>query len=180
MSWGGSRNGTCGCYPNCTQESLYCNCDSEIKFKWQEDSGYITDKDKLPVTRVVFGETYKIGQAGYFYIGPLECDGNFEQTDESNACRTLSGDKPVFKCQSGQIIETKNLCIYEFDQLGYQIGCRDVSHLRDCELYQCPADYVKCPDSYCIPPRYICNGKKIKLQSIPFIVNSVIVNTRSL
>ncbi|CAG2104371.1 unnamed protein product [Medioppia subpectinata] len=43
--------------------------------------------------------------------------------------------------------------------MGYQIGCRDVSHLRDCESYQCPADYVKCTDSYCIPPRYICNGK---------------------
>ncbi|KAF7494181.1 Putative G-protein coupled receptor [Sarcoptes scabiei] len=47
----------------------------------------------------------------------------------------------------------------EFDQLQYQIGCRDVSHLRHCTKFQCPNDYVKCPDSYCIPYRYMCNGK---------------------
>ncbi|XP_054166072.1 uncharacterized protein LOC128963584 [Oppia nitens] len=156
-SWGGALSGRCSCYPNCVQKNLSCNCDSEIKFEWQEDSGYITDKNKLPVSRLVFGETYKLGQSGYFYLGPLECDGNARNRHHLESCGVNS--KLDFKCQSGQIIDDKFRCIYEFDQLGYQIGCRDVSHLRDCETYECPPDYVKCTDSYCIPPRYICNGK---------------------
>jgi hypothetical protein len=158
MSWGGAPNGKCRCFPNCTQPTLPCNCDSEVKFEWKQDSGYITDKSKLPVSKVVFGETYQLGQSGYFYVGPLECEGSPKERKKSKVCKVQAGDMPDFKCQSGQIIDQKYRCIYEFDQLGYQMGCRDVSHLRDCETYQCPADYVKCTDSYCIPPRYICNG----------------------
>ncbi|XP_053203674.1 G-protein coupled receptor GRL101-like isoform X2 [Panonychus citri] len=69
----------------------------------------------------------------------------------------FSGD---LNCASGQRIDPKFKCIYEFDQFGYQVGCRDVTHLRDCEKFNCSKDYVKCPNSYCIPPRYICDGKR--------------------
>ncbi|RWS28770.1 G-protein coupled receptor GRL101-like protein, partial [Leptotrombidium deliense] len=70
---------------------------------------------------------------------------------------TPSGSK--FTCQSGHIIDSKYRCIYETDEYGYQIGCRDVTHLRGCEKYKCHSGYVKCPDSYCIPPSYLCDGK---------------------
>ena len=118
----------------------------------------MTDKSKLPISKVVFGDTYKLGHSGFFYVGPLECEGSVKSTNPKE-CGLQTGVVLDFKCQSGQIIDQKYRCIYEFDQLGYQMGCRDVSHLRDCETYQCPVDYVKCTDSYCIPPRYICNGK---------------------
>lgn len=65
-----------------------------------------------------------------------------------------------FRCKSGHLIDNKFRCIYEYDQYSYQIGCRDVTHLIDCHDFECPPrDYVKCPDSYCIPRRYICDGK---------------------
>lgn len=118
----------------------------------------MTDKSKLPISKLTFGDTYKLGHSGFFYVGPLECEGNAKPKNPSE-CSPQKGVVLDFKCQSGQIIDQKHRCIYEFDQLGYQIGCRDVSHLRDCETFECPIDYVKCTDSYCIPPRYICNGK---------------------
>ena len=35
-----------------------------------------------------------------------------------------------------------------------------MTHLRDCEDFECPYPaFVKCPGSYCIPPRYMCDGK---------------------
>lgn len=64
------------------------------------------------------------------------------------------------RCTSGNMINSSLRCLYEFDRYGYQIGCRDVSHLNDCADFQCKAhDYVKCSNSYCIPWRYICDGK---------------------
>lgn len=66
----------------------------------------------------------------------------------------------LFKCTSGNMIDKNLRCLYEIDRYGYQTGCRDVSHLIDCADFECPArDYVKCANSYCIPWRYICDGK---------------------
>lgn len=68
--------------------------------------------------------------------------------------------KDWFRCASGNTIDSSLRCLYEFDRFGYQIGCRDVSHLNDCASFECPKrDYVKCSNSYCIPWRYICDGK---------------------
>lgn len=96
-----------------------------------------------------------------------DCPGKFHEDEQESSCYmmqnrslTLNRQMQTFLCQSGQRIDPKYKCIYEFDQYGYQIGCRDVSHLRACEKFQCSKDYVKCPNSYCIPPRYICDGKR--------------------
>ncbi|RWS24200.1 relaxin receptor-like protein, partial [Leptotrombidium deliense] len=159
--WGGAKqNGTCGCWPHCVNESLRCNCDAQIRFQWQEDSGYITNINKLPVKSLVFGETFDTGQAGSYVVGPLECFGSDDKIDIEQLPECQPEESRTFmKCQSGQIIDAKYRCIYEFDQYVYQIGCRDVTHLRNCEKHVCHSDYIKCPDSYCIPPRYICDGK---------------------
>ena len=66
----------------------------------------------------------------------------------------------LFRCKSGNTIDISQRCLFEFDKYGYQIGCRDVSHLVDCHSFECPQrDYVKCSNSYCIPWRYVCDGK---------------------
>ena len=97
-----------------------------------------------------------------------DCPGKFHEDEQVSSCYMMSKLFPnivnksmsLFQCKSGQKIDYKYKCIYEFDQFGYQIGCRDVSHLRNCEDHFCSDDYVKCSDSYCIPPRYICDGKR--------------------
>lgn len=96
-----------------------------------------------------------------------DCPGKFHEDEQDSSCYTMQNrslttikGRKTSLCQSGQRIDPKYKCIYEFDQYGYQIGCRDVTHLRGCEKFQCSSDYIKCPNSYCIPLRYICDGKR--------------------
>ncbi|XP_022083821.1 uncharacterized protein LOC110975554 [Acanthaster planci] len=64
----------------------------------------------------------------------------------------------VTRCRSGICVDDSHTCLYDVDQHGYIKGCRDVTHLRNCEDFQCPVMMFKCPDSYCIPLRFRCNG----------------------
>lgn len=152
--WGGaSENLTCACYPDCFSPDQRCNCDSNAEFHWLEDQGYITDKDKLPIRKLRFGNTYKAGQAGYHTIGPLEC---FKQVSSTEEC---DSSQNFLRCRTGHFVNISTKCLYGFDQFGFQAGCRDVSHLRGCENVVCPEDYVKCTRSYCIPSHFLCDGK---------------------
>jgi len=42
------------------------------------NSGYITDKNLLPVTRLYFGQTLKTGPTTRFTLGPFECSGRHQ------------------------------------------------------------------------------------------------------
>ena len=74
--WGGaSINGKCACgMTNSCADSRYgCNCDKNDRV-WREDSGLLTDKTKLPVKQLRFGDTYGY-QQGYHTLGKLKCYG---------------------------------------------------------------------------------------------------------
>ena len=49
-----------------------CNCDANDSV-WRYDEGYITDKQRLPLTEVRLGDTGHAGEIGKFTVGPLEC-----------------------------------------------------------------------------------------------------------
>lgn len=154
-NWGGVlKNKTCKCHPYCLRPDLNCNCDAVGKYQESQDNGYINDKDKLPIKEVRFGNTFNTGQYGYHKIGPLECFGEVN-SEAFNCTNTIN----YIQCHSNHYVPIKYMCLYEFDHYGYHLGCRDVTHLRNCETFACPKDYVKCPNSYCIPSRYICDGK---------------------
>ena len=76
--WGGaSINGKCACgmTNSCADSRLGCNCDKNDRV-WREDSGLLTDKTKLPVKQLRFGDTYGSGgQQGYHTLGKLKCYG---------------------------------------------------------------------------------------------------------
>ncbi|GIY78727.1 g-protein coupled receptor GRL101 [Caerostris darwini] len=154
--WGGAKkNNTCGCAETgCRNPNHTCNCDDVPRFEWNKDEGYLQDKKTLPVSEVRFGYTFRTGQYGYHRIGPLECLGNAVESNEkcTNTTRYM-------KCNTGHYVPITYRCRYEFDPYGYHLGCRDVTHLRHCESFVCPEDYVKCPESYCIPTIYVCDGK---------------------
>ena len=82
--WGGVTAGSegckCGLTQSCEKKEKLCNCDS-LNNKWTNDSGYIVDKQYLPVTRMQFTDISK----GFAYItlGPLECTESSKKTDES-------------------------------------------------------------------------------------------------
>ncbi|XP_060596877.1 low-density lipoprotein receptor-related protein 2-like [Ruditapes philippinarum] len=56
-------------------------------------------------------------------------------------------------------IRKSQLCIYDEDATGYIIGCRSGMHLQNCDDFDCPQNTVKCPNSYCISLRFVCDGR---------------------
>ena len=74
--WGGaSINGKCACgmTNSCANSRFGCNCDKNDRV-WREDSGLLTDKTKLPVKQLRFGDTGS-GNHGYHTLGKLKCYG---------------------------------------------------------------------------------------------------------
>ena len=76
--WGGASPGSgkcaCGMTNSCARSGDRCNCDINDKV-WREDSGLLTDKTKLPVKQLRFGDTGDRGEQGYHTLGKLKCFG---------------------------------------------------------------------------------------------------------
>ena len=80
--WGGAtENGKCACgmKNTCENPKRGCNCDKNDK-EWREDSGFLTDKTKLPVKQLRFGDTGNTieqgyHEQGYHTLGKLKCYG---------------------------------------------------------------------------------------------------------
>ncbi|KAJ8026620.1 hypothetical protein HOLleu_31509 [Holothuria leucospilota] len=98
-----------------------------------------------------------------FCDGYRDCSGKaFE--DEPETCTYLQTNfscdsRTHFLCKNGKCIESAELCMMEYDKYGIINGCRDVTHLQDCEQFQCGDLSFKCPRAYCIPQHYRCDGK---------------------
>ena len=76
--WGGaSVSGKCACgmTNSCADSSYGCNCDKNDGV-WREDSGLLTDKTKLPVKQLRFGDAGNSGNQGYHTLGKLKCYGS--------------------------------------------------------------------------------------------------------
>ena len=75
--WGGaspgSRKCACGMTNSCADSSYACNCDKNDHV-WREDSGLLTDKTKLPVKQLRFGDV-RGSEEGYHTLGKLKCFG---------------------------------------------------------------------------------------------------------
>ena len=76
--WGGASPGSgkcaCGMTNSCADSSKGCNCDKN-DYVWREDSGLLTDKTKLPVKQLRFGDTGHSLEKGYHTLGKLKCFG---------------------------------------------------------------------------------------------------------
>ena len=75
--WGGasiSRKCACGMTNSCADSGFGCNCDKN-DYVWREDSGLLTDKTKLPVKQLRFGDASGNGEEGYHTLGKLKCYG---------------------------------------------------------------------------------------------------------
>ena len=75
--WGGaSVSGKCACgmTNSCADSRYSCNCDKNDRV-WREDSGLLTDKTRLPVKQLRFGDTRVSRNEGYHTLGKLKCYG---------------------------------------------------------------------------------------------------------
>ena len=75
--WGGASPGSgkcaCGMTNSCADSRYGCNCDKYDNV-WRENSGLLTDKTKLPVIQLNFGQVDS-GRVGYHTLGKLKCFG---------------------------------------------------------------------------------------------------------
>ncbi len=76
--WGGAavNSGKCACgMTNSCPGGWKCNCDQNDQ-TWREDSGYLTDKNTLPVSEMRFGDAGDPSyESGYHTLGKLRCWG---------------------------------------------------------------------------------------------------------
>ncbi|XP_069139596.1 G-protein coupled receptor GRL101-like [Argopecten irradians] len=106
----------------------------------------ITKKDELPVSDVTSEKTIILA------VSPLICTEVATDVDPAYA------SNPKF-CKNGMVYYQKDRCLMDFDPTGEPTACRDLTHLQDCEEFECPVNYAKCPGSFCLHQRFICDGR---------------------
>ncbi|XP_023565125.1 contactin-associated protein-like 4 isoform X5 [Octodon degus] len=77
--WGGSAPGpqkcTCSLEGNCIDDQYHCNCDAD-RSEWTNDTGFLSYKDHLPVTKIVITDTGRPHSEAAYKLGPLLCQGD--------------------------------------------------------------------------------------------------------
>ncbi|XP_036382105.1 contactin-associated protein-like 5 [Megalops cyprinoides] len=71
----GSQRCSCGLQENCIQPDRHCNCDADMK-EWTSDSGLLSFKDHLPITKIAFGDLNRAGSEAAYKVGHLQCYGD--------------------------------------------------------------------------------------------------------
>ncbi|XP_050000114.1 contactin-associated protein-like 4 isoform X6 [Alexandromys fortis] len=77
--WGGSlpvpQKCTCGLEGNCIDAQYHCNCDAD-RSEWTNDTGFLSYKEHLPVTKIVITDTGRPHSEAAYKLGPLLCRGD--------------------------------------------------------------------------------------------------------
>ncbi|XP_028624487.1 contactin-associated protein-like 4 isoform X6 [Grammomys surdaster] len=77
--WGGSfpvpQKCTCGLEGNCIDAQYHCNCDAD-RNEWTNDTGFLSYKEHLPVTKIVITDTGRPHSEAAYKLGPLLCRGD--------------------------------------------------------------------------------------------------------
>ena len=71
--------------------------------------------------------------------------------------------KPHLSCQlisasNNSFYKVSDICFYKLNVQGHILPCNKGEHLQSCQKFECNMMF-KCPDFYCIPWSYICDGK---------------------
>lgn len=72
--WWNDKNGA-KVGPTWCADNSACNCDQNDNV-WRADAGYITDKSKLPISSMNFGDMGDAGEAAAVTVGSMECTGD--------------------------------------------------------------------------------------------------------
>ena len=70
------------------------------------------------------------------------------------------GNEGEIPCKNGhnKCFDFSQICIYGLNEYHHLVPCRTGGHLQECQDFECNLKY-KCPNSYCIPLGYVCDGK---------------------
>ncbi|XP_036919482.1 contactin-associated protein-like 4 [Sturnira hondurensis] len=77
--WGGSlpdpQKCACGLEGNCVDSQYNCNCNAD-RNEWTNDTGFLSYKEHLPVTKIVITDTGRPHSEAAYRLGPLLCWGD--------------------------------------------------------------------------------------------------------
>ncbi|XP_060575283.1 low-density lipoprotein receptor-related protein 1-like [Ruditapes philippinarum] len=73
---------------------------------------------------------------------------------------SLRPSPPVFCDAAAESTQHDHVCIYTTDDSWKSGACRSMKHLSNCESFVCGPGLFKCPESYCIPQKFVCDGIK--------------------
>ncbi|XP_036130146.1 contactin-associated protein-like 4 isoform X1 [Molossus molossus] len=77
--WGGSvpdpQKCACGLQGACADPQYHCNCDAD-RSEWTNDTGILSYKEHLPVTKIVITDTGRPHSEAAYKLGPLLCRGD--------------------------------------------------------------------------------------------------------
>ncbi|XP_033756241.1 uncharacterized protein LOC117338985 [Pecten maximus] len=132
----------CKLNPSVRYTQIPSSPDSAETYNWVA----ITNKAHLPVTTVRSSHMIIIG------ISPLIC------TEDAVDVDPMYATKPEF-CKNGMIYYPQDKCLMDFDPTGEPTACRDLTHLENCGEFECPDNYIKCPGSFCLHQRFVCDGR---------------------
>ncbi|XP_041361911.1 G-protein coupled receptor GRL101-like [Gigantopelta aegis] len=79
--------------------------------------------------------------------GIVDCSGTHREDEDSSLCSLLKSSH----------LSTNTLCHWK-PQGVYDAMPRHLSGLERCDTVTCDEGYYKCPQSYCIPIEFVCNG----------------------
>ena len=109
---------------------------------------------------------YNGKKISFYLLNDLVTDCGPEAEDEfilkSLASNTyfLCSEKEQLPCIKGhnRCYYVSQICIYQLIFEQYLMPCRTGQHLYNCKAFECNSMF-KCPNFYCIPWSYICDGK---------------------
>ncbi|XP_078662611.1 uncharacterized protein LOC144906319 [Branchiostoma floridae x Branchiostoma belcheri] len=96
--------------------------------------------------------------------GQIDCMGYIGE-DEPVNCDYKSPnfscpDAGQIRCKNGVCAHRNDTCIFNQNDEGIMVGCRDLTHLRPCSKeFVCPINHLQCNLGYCIPQHLRCDGK---------------------
>ncbi len=101
------------------------------------------------------------------WINDLVPDCGTGNEDESTLVNLLKYGMAVtctkphqISCREGhsQCFEMTDICKYNLDKFNHLTPCRNGGNIQECKEFQCTSSF-KCESSFCIPWRYVCDGK---------------------
>ncbi len=99
-------------------------------------------------------------------VGDLVADCGETPDDEVEFVKLLAGktfnqckDPTQIPCFPGhsKCFDISDTCVYRLNRHGHLEPCRTGSHIQSCSKFECNSHF-KCPEFYCIPWGYSCNG----------------------
>ena len=92
---------------------------------------------------------------------PSPDEKEYEQLKSNPLLYKTCNDSTHLSCVPGHsnCFSRHKLCVYDMDESGSLKYCRNGKHLANCNSYSCN-NMFKCPDSYCINYKQVCNGVK--------------------